>query len=132
LNWTSASETVGFATSGMENSQLFRTSVNGQVILEPELFTPDTDGYHDQLHIIYKLPGGGWMGNIKIYSDRGIEIRRLLNNDWLGTEGSKAWDGTDDSGEKAPVGIYIVYFELFNAQGQTQLFKQTCVLGSKL
>ena len=132
LNWTSASETVGFATPGMQNSQLFKPSASGQVLLEPELFTPDNDGYHDQLHILYKLSSGGWMGTIRIYSDRGIEIRRLLNNDWLGTEGSKAWDGTDNNGEKAPVGIYIVYFELFNAQGEKQSFKQTCVLGSKL
>ena len=72
------------------------------------------------------------MGNIKIYSDKGIEIRRLINNDWLGTEGSKAWDGTNNDGEKVPVGIYIVYFEVFNAQGEKQLFKQPCVLGSKL
>ena len=132
LNWTSASEAVGFATPGMPNSQLFRSTITGQVKLEPELFTPDNDGFHDQLHINYKFSGGGWMGNINIYNDSGIEIRRLINNDWLGTEGSKAWDGTDNNGEKAPVGIYIVYFELFNALGEKQLFKQTCVLGSKL
>lgn len=132
LNWTSAAEIVGFATPGSLNSQFFKLTTSGQVNLEPELFTPDNDGYHDQLHINYKLIPGGWMGNIKIYSDKGIEIRRLINNDWLGSEGSKAWDGTNNEGEKVPVGIYIVYFEVFNAQGQKQLFKQPCVLGSKL
>ncbi|RLD22983.1 MAG: hypothetical protein DRI54_07910, partial [Bacteroidetes bacterium] len=132
LNWTSAAESVGFATPGSPNSQLFKTAATGRVYLEPELFTPDNDGYHDQLHINYHLASGGWMGNIKIYSDKGIEIRRLINNDWLGSEGSKAWDGTNNEGEKVPVGIYIVYFEVFNAQGEKQLFKQPCVLGAKL
>ena len=35
-----------------------------------------------------------------------------INNDWLGSEGSKAWDGTNNEGDKVPVGIYIVYFEV--------------------
>jgi len=132
LNWTSASELSGFATPGMPNSQMFKPYPNGEVLLTPELFTPNNDGINDLLHIQYKLTEGGWMGTIKIYNDHGVEVRKLLNNDWLGTEGSKAWDGTDEYGSKAPVGIYIVYFDLFNAIGEKQQFKKVCVLGAEL
>ena len=132
-NWASAAENAGFATPGMPNSQLFVANREvGKVVLQPEMFTPDNDGQNDRLHIIYQLNEGGWMGNIRIYNDLGTEVRRLMNNDWLGSNGMKSWDGTLENGSKAPIGIYIVYFEVFNAQGQKQIFKQTCVLGARL
>jgi len=55
-----------------------------------------------------------------------------VNNEVIGTSGSFVWDGITDRGELARMGIYIVYFEVFDLDGNISGFKKTCVVGHKL
>ena len=132
-NWHSASETVGYATPAYQNSQY---SENGEtenpVSVEPEIFSPDNDGYNDVLNIIYKFDIPGNTANITIYDSQGRHTRMLLQNTLLGTEGSFSWDGLTDDNQKAVVGIYIVFFEVFDLNGNVNRYKKTAVLGARL
>jgi len=130
-SWVSASEKVQFASPGYQNSHFWSGGEgNVQIELEPKLFTPNNDGDKDLLHIHYNLDEGGWQSNIKIFNDRGMVIKNLASNYWIESKGSFEWDGSDDNKEVAKAGIYLVYFEVFNAKGEKFAFKKVCVLGN--
>jgi hypothetical protein len=50
----------------------------------------------------------------------------------LGTEGTLSWNGINEENEKAGIGIYIVYMEAFDLQGNVVKVKKPCVVASKL
>ncbi|MDF1671968.1 MAG: lamin tail domain-containing protein, partial [Vicingaceae bacterium] len=132
-NWHSASEDVGFATPGYENSQYQQTNNDGNEInVEPETFSPDNDGYDDVVNINYNFSEGGYVANVLIYDAKGRLVKNLLQNQLLGTSGTFSWDGTSDNNEKGRIGIYIIFVEVFDLNGDVKSFKKTCVLAGRL
>ncbi len=133
-NWHSAAEAVGYATPGYENSQIQTTSgsMADDVTLEPDLFSPDNDGYEDVLNINYAFDDAGYVATVMVFDSHGRLVRRLIDNELLGTSGTFSWDGITDNREKAPIGAYVLYFEIFNVSGVVQKFKKPCVVAGKL
>ncbi len=132
-NWHSAAEDVGFATPGYENSQYMQTNTEGgEIVIDPETFSPDNDGYDDVLNISYNFPEEGYVANILIYDAKGRLVKNFLQNELLGTSGTFSWDGTTDTNEKGRIGIYIIFVEAFDLEGNVKSFKKTCVLAGRL
>ncbi|MCF8275513.1 MAG: lamin tail domain-containing protein [Flavobacteriales bacterium] len=132
-NWHSAAQTVGFGTPGLENSQYYPTSgADGEVSMDPEIFSPDNDGYNDVLNINYSFTSPGFVGTIHIYDSNGRPTRKLASNELLATSGTFTWDGTTDKGEKARIGMYVILFEAFSTSGNSNTYKLSTVLGGKL
>lgn len=130
--WVSSAESVDFATPGYKNSQFSKlSSESSSLYIEPQLFTPNNDGYNDELFIHFNLKEGGWMVNVVIYNAKGVLIKNVTNNSWMESKGVIRWDGLTNNNEEASVGIYIVYFEAFNSQGQIESAKKVCVLGKQ-
>lgn len=132
-NWHSAAEKVGFATPGFENSQFFPTTMpDDAVTLDPEIFSPDNDGFDDLLNILYEFDKPGYVGNITIFDTHGRVVRQLMNNELLATKGVVTWDGINERNERVRIGSYIVFVEIFDTEGNTNSFKKVCVVASKL
>lgn len=132
-NWHSASETVGFATPGYKNSQSDVSTGNGnEISVDPEIFSPDDDGHNDVLNIHYNFADPGNVANVNIYDARGRLIRNLVNNELLGNTGFFVWDGLTNEKVKARIGIYVIYAEVYQLNGNVKSYKKTCVLGGKL
>ncbi len=132
-NWHSASETVGFATPGYENSQYSTENhSDSQISISPEVFSPDNDGKDDILYINYNLNKPGYTATIAIYNADGKFVTYIANNDMLAMEGSFMWDGFDNSNALCPIGIYIIYIEMFNLTGEKIVEKRTAVLSKKV
>jgi hypothetical protein len=131
-NWNSASEGVGFATPAYRNSQYLQADGGSGVSIPNPLFSPDNDGYNDVLNISYKLDEPGKAANVFIYDSKGRMIRHLVRNEQLATDGMISWNGINDDNEKAPIGIYVVYVELFNLSGKINKHKLSCTLAGKL
>lgn len=132
-NWHSAAERIGFGTPGLPNSQ-FTPGVlaDDLVLLHPEIFSPDNDGFEDVLNISYKMDTPGYVANISLFDAQGRLVNRLIRNELLGTEGTFSWDGTNENREKVPVGVYVVFFEVFQLDGTVKALKKTCVVAAKL
>ncbi len=129
-NWHSAASTVGYATPAYENSQFAAAgAAEDPIHVEPEVFSPDGDGVHDFLTIQYQLENSGHVANINCYDANGRLVRNLVQNELLAKSGKFIWDGVTEEGEKARMGIYIVYVELFDLDGNVQKFKKTAVVG---
>ncbi len=132
-NWHSASETVGFGTPGYKNSQFISDSATGNEIqIDPEIFSPDNDGYQDVLPIKYNFPEAGYTLTINIFNSSGQLIRQLVNNEYMGTKGMISWDGLMDNNTKAPVGIYILYIQIVDLKGTVKHYKKTAVLAGRI
>jgi len=133
-NWHSAAQDAGFATPGYKNSQSFlpAESPASSVWTEPEVFTPDNDGNDDVLSVFYRLEVSGSLANVIIFDSRGKLVRRLVNNDWLGTEGFLTWDGTNTIGALEKAGIYVIYTEILSEKGTVKKYTSTCVLSKDL
>lgn len=133
-NWHSASQTAGFATPAYQNSQ-FNAGVETnerEIIIEPDVFSPDNDGVDDLVNINYEFEKPGFVATITIFDSRGRIVRKLAGNQLLGTSGFFSWDGTTDARQMSPLGIYLIYIDLFHADGSRKQYKRTCVLAGKL
>jgi hypothetical protein len=132
-NWTSASATAGFATPTYKNSQYADgSSVRALLDVSPEVFSPDNDGYRDVIQFSYQLAESGYTGNMIIFDAHGREVTSLMRNSILGTSGTISWDGSDNKDKTASIGIYTVWFEVFNLKGDVQRSKRSFVLGGKI
>jgi hypothetical protein len=131
-NWTSAASTVGFGTPSYQNSQ-FRSdaTLQGEVTVTPKVFSPDNDGFDDFTVLNYKLTDPNFVGNITIFDAAGKPVRVLAKNATLAQTGAFRWDGLDDKQRKVPVGVYVIYTEVFNLSGKKKSFKTTVVVAAR-
>ncbi|MBU2558762.1 MAG: lamin tail domain-containing protein [Bacteroidetes bacterium] len=131
-NWHSAAESVGFGTPGLQNS-MFKAfpETDGAITIEPELFSPDGDGIDDVTSIAYNFEEAGYTLNIYLFNAAGQQIRHLVKSQLVAREGVYNWDGVDDSGNKTAVGIYIVYVEVFDLEGNVKAYKKPVVVATR-
>ncbi len=132
-NWHSAAEAVGFATPAYKNSQYTDAGETDNAIeITPEIFSPDEDGNNDVVNINYHFDSPGYTANVTIYDSKGRVVKQLIRNELLGLKGTFSWDGINEDREKARIGIYIIFFEVFDLKGNVKHYKKSCVLGGKL
>ncbi len=131
FNWTSASKTVGYGTPTYRNSQFMQAdSRDGEFIVDPEVFTPNGDGVDEVVQFRYKLPAGGFVASATIFDVSGNMVIQLMKSEIVSSEGVFTWTGATDDKTLARSGIYIVYFEVYNATGTVKKFKKPFVLSS--
>lgn len=130
-NWHSAAESVNFATPGYQNSQYIPAENTGTVSIDPNVFSPDNDGYQDVINITYQFEEPGFVASVTIFDAAGRIVKNLVQNELLGASGVMSWDGINNRREKSGIGAYICYFEVFNASGKVEKFKIPFVLAGK-
>ncbi|MGV3630497.1 MAG: lamin tail domain-containing protein [Bacteroidota bacterium] len=131
-NWHTASENVGFATPGRENSQLLYGEQDGVISLTKDIFSPDNDGNEDVLQINYEMINAGMLATLSIFDDRGREVKKLVKSQIIGSEGSFTWDGINDNNQKASIGTYVLFFDAFDLAGNKMSKKLAFVLAGQL
>ncbi len=128
-NWHSASESVGYATPGYRNSQSSNfQEPDAAMEVSPKMITPDNDGIDDYLSVNYHFPEPGNVANIMLYDAGGRMIKWVANNLMCGTSGRFIWNGLGKNNSKLPAGPYILYSEVFNANGKKRKFKNVVVV----
>ena len=133
-NWHSAASAIGFATPTYQNSQFFvRSSMLDEMISIPnKRLSPDEDGFEDVLLIQYETPQTGYVLNVRIFDAQGRLVNHLLKNESLASSGTFKWDGFTNEFTKARLGIYVLWFELFDLSGKVEEKKEAVVVAGKL
>lgn len=132
-NWQSAAESAGFATPGLPNSQTRNEAeIKNEITCDPQAFSPNGDGYNDELSIRFRLDKPGYIANVRIFDAVGRQVNHLIKNQSLAQDGSWTWDGKNQAGQKQSIGVYIVLVELFDSEGHQKMFKKTCTLTDRL
>ena len=131
-NFHSASSTIGYGTPTYKNSQnRIDASVQGTIEVSPKIVSPDNDGLDDFATIDYNFPEPGYVSNVTIFDAAGRPVRYLQKSTLNGTKGYYRWDGLGEKQQKLPIGIYIIYTEVFNLEGKTKKFKNTIVVARR-
>lgn len=133
-NWSSSTHVSGgtpLAQNTIYQESGASPDANG-ISFSPNPFSPDDDGFEDNLFINYTLDAADYLLRVRIFDRYGREVRELVNNYQAGFEGSLIWDGLTDDRTRNRVGIYIVYFEAYDSSnGKDRTFKETVVLARK-
>lgn len=131
-NWHTASENIGFATPGRENSQILYGENDGVINLTNPTFSPDNDGFEDVLQINYEMINAGMLATISVFDDRGREIKKLVKSELIGSKGTFTWDGVTNDNQKASIGAYVLLFQAFDLSGKQLSKKIAFVVAGKL
>lgn len=132
-NWASAAASVGHATPGLPNSQQESdTSIPDEILLEPFVFSPNGDGFNDELAIKYSFDKSAYIANVKIFDLSGRPVCYLVKNQLTGQNGKWIWDGKSESGQKLNMGVYVILVDIFNQSGQTKAFKKACTITDRI
>jgi len=135
-SWHSAASEVNYGTPGYKNSQYREINSEGLtekfVWTDPESFSPDNDGVDDVCFIRYKTDSNGYVANVIILNSVGVKVMQLASNILLSSEGFLTWDGRTASGKNANVGIYVLFFEMFNPEnGAKKQIKMPIVVSTR-
>ena len=126
--WQSSSSVSGYGTPTYQNSQYYQAYSFGEVSLFPKIFSPNNDGFEDVLTINWNFDRSDLMGSISIFNSEGILLKVIVNNELLGSSGTKIWNGTDDNYSLLPQGIYIVLIDVLSDNGYINQYKKVVVL----
>ena len=132
-NWSTAVNTEG-ATPGINNSIYIENNSNTEkIIISPNPFSPDNDGFEDFTMINYSLTQSTAQIRMKIFDSQGRLVRTLANNLPASAKGSVIFDGLSDNGKPLRIGIYIIFLEALNDQsGIVETLKSVVVVARKL
>jgi hypothetical protein len=131
-NWHSAASSVGYGTPTYKNSQYrLDLQVQGTITVLPEIVSPDNDGMDDFAIVEYSFPSPGYIANITIFDANGRAVRYLQRNALCGVNGNFRWDGLGEKYQRLPVGIYIIFTEVFNLEGKKKQFRNAIVMARK-
>jgi hypothetical protein len=135
--WTSCSHPSG-GTPGRRNAAWSliptdRSEGSASLACLPNPFSPDGDGFEDHCVISWRLPATVSSLRLRLFDVEGRNIRTLLNNVPAAREGMTVWDGLDDAGRRARIGIYIVLLEALDVMSNTvSAAKSVVVVATRL
>jgi len=131
-NWSTSVDPAGGTPCKRDSISVGFLPAASRLSCAPNPFSPDADGIDDVIVIHYEMPLERSIINLKIYDIRGRLIRRLASNEPGGPAGNIIWDGRDESGAVARIGVYIALLEAVNSAGALESAKGVLVLAWRL
>jgi len=127
-NWHSAASISGYATPGSKNSQSADLLEPEKLLrVDPEVFSPDNDGYQDLLQIAIGTGGNDWVISLMITDLNGNRIRVLANNHLAGPTVNYSWDGEGENGSLQPMGFYVIHARAYRPASGEQWIRRKAV-----
>jgi hypothetical protein len=130
-NWHSSMSSL-HGTPGYQNSVFIENEdITAEVEIIPPVFSPDGDGFDDVTTINLSDIGNDYTAKIHVFDSRGRPVKTLVNCKNIASQSRFVWNGLDDNGNVVPIGIYVVFVELFDLQGDIKRFKKAVVVAAK-
>ena len=118
-SWSTSVSGFGGTPSAI-NSLFLESKIPKTILsLEPNPFSPDGDGFEDNLLISFQIPQNSSTIKIKIFDSVGRLIRTLVNNELSQNTGAVIWNGLNDDGIRAKIGPHIILFEALDNFGNS-------------
>lgn len=125
-NWKSAAESHGWGTPGGRNSQFAEGESESEgIIVSPDIFSPDGDGFNDFTEIDCHFSNSENRVTIEIYDDRGIRVKQLVSNQICGRDERFRWDGLTDDNRAVNHGLYLIVIQLWNTNGNRKTIRKS-------
>jgi hypothetical protein len=129
-NWHSASSLSGYGTPTGPNSQslLLPGTATPPFSIINRLFSPNEDGYKDYLALQFETTSPDDITSAWIYDMEGREIYQLASNELIGSSSLLQWDGRNAEGALSDMGMYIVFVQIWNVNGDVKAYQESCAL----
>lgn len=130
--WMSAAETSGFATPGCENSHRRSEDMPPEedyFWMEPQVVTPNNDGYNDYARICWNPQLSGCFCSITVYDAQGRKMKQICQSRLLGASGYIRYDAVDADQRVLRPGIYLLWIELLRPDGKRKRLRYPWVVG---
>ena len=118
---------IVFSFPYLISAQFTDSFLDGNFTNNPTWFG-DLDKFEDVLTINWNFDRSDLMGSISIFNSEGVLLKVIVNNELLGSSGTKIWNGTDDNSSLLPQGIYIVLIDVLSDDGYINQYKKVVVL----
>ena len=123
VRWAPCTARSG-ATPGAPNTVHGPAGADPRLDLAPNPFSPNGDGYEDQLLIRAELPADAASYRLEIFDLDG-QRRAAPGADRLGPgQRLLVWDGRSDRGDQLPEGVYVLRFEWHSKSGGRQAVRR--------
>lgn len=132
-NWGPCVDPSG-STPGRKNSIYSDLKIQANSLsVGPNPFSPDADGIDDVAILSGEIPEKSARISVQIFDIKGRLIRTLTDNGFTGSNFHLIWDGRDNQGRMARIGVYIIHIQAINdRRGVLREMKTTIVLAQKL
>jgi hypothetical protein len=87
------------------------TSVTTGGRLVAQLFAPHPNPFSSETAMAFDVPGCAHRTSLAVYNVRGQLVRRVVEDASRGRH-CALWDGSDESGHRAPSGVYFVRLDV--------------------
>ena len=132
-NWSTSVSPAGATPAERNSIYTVALPSSASLRLSPNPFSPDNDGFEDNLAIAYSLPSTTSMIRVRCFDLQGRLIRTLANTEAAASSGTILWDGLDDNRQRVRMGMYIILFEAFDAYGgSVRTMKDVAVVARRL
>ncbi|NOZ09169.1 MAG: lamin tail domain-containing protein, partial [FCB group bacterium] len=132
-NWGTCVAPSGCTPGEVNSLYVPDMQADAALSLYPNPFSPDGDGFEDELTLAYHLPFTEATLQVELYDVRGRKIITLAPGIHSGMEGILRWDGKDGTGRKCRVGQYLLVLEASNAySGKSYRNVARVILAKKL
>ncbi len=108
-NWGQCLHATGASPLSKNSLSVEVDALDSHIYISPMPFSPNGDGQGDKCSIVYELPFTQATVDVIIYDSTGREIKNLYLNKHVAQQGIIVWDGTDNWGNTAPIGQYLVF-----------------------
>ncbi|HOY14574.1 MAG TPA: lamin tail domain-containing protein [Saprospiraceae bacterium] len=132
-NYASAAKSVNYGSPGYANSngEIPNTGEESFSLIQRK-FSPDSDGFVDELLLNYNLDEDGYVLNLSIFDASGLPVKKIASNELLGRNGFVRWNGLNEDGDLERPGIYLLIGTAHSLNGTVIEISKTCILASRL
>ena len=100
------------STPGAQNSLFQEKSAAGAVLeLSSNPFSPDNDGYEDNLIISLRLDWIRAAVTVRVYDRLGRLVRTIAQDQEVAGSTDLVWKGRNDQEQPCPIGLYVINLE---------------------
>lgn len=123
-NWSSASDDVGKASPGLQNSQSSYQlkDSNKDFYLSKKLISPNADGFSDMLELNYHLKNTSMVIRVNVFDQQGRYVANIFNDYSISNSGVLTWDMTQNQ-VKIQNGLYLIFIEGLSDTGSYKKYK---------
>ncbi len=107
-NWRLSTSPDGGTPGRVNSVAISKEWKKPGIKVEPNPFSPNGDGFDDEVAILFQLPFPSAMVTMEIYDLMGRLIYQPAKNLMSSSEGAIYWDGSSKHGNKARIGMYVV------------------------
>lgn len=123
-NWSSASDDVGKASPGLQNSQSSYQlkDSNKDFYLSKKLISPNADGFSDILELNYHLKNTSMVIRVNVFDQQGRYVTNIFYDYSISNSGVLTWDMTQNQ-VKIQNGLYLIFIEGLSDTGTYKKYK---------